>query len=156
MHWARNRVTYDIENDLVVRLTQKGENDEATMFPIKAYEGRRELLGEEAKVTLASLMNLGVNNQNMGDYQAALECYERSLRVEEKQLGKTHRSTLMTLMNMATMYMEGLMDYPKAQEMYKSALNGYERSLGNEHKDTKICARNLNVFLEKTGIFDEK
>ena len=114
-------------------------------------EGRRRVLGEEHKKTLASLTNMGVLLDNMEDYEGALDYYQQALRVQEKVLGKTHPSTMGTVMNMAITYMDGLKDFEKAEEMYRLALDGYEKSVGADHKDTELCARNLAVLLQAVG-----
>ena len=61
-------------------------------------------------------------------------------------MGKTHPSTLMTIMNMAIVYQEGLKDFTKAELMYRLALDGSERSLGKEYEDTKRCATNMAIL----------
>ena len=81
-------------------------------------------------------------NNDMGDYQTALDCYEWCLKVQEKD-----PSTLTTFMNMEGTHMDGLKDFPKAKEMYRMALKWYERSLGKEQEDTKNCAKNLAFLL---------
>ena len=77
---TKNRVAYDITNNLGERLRQETEYEEAKKFFTQAYEGRRELLGEEAKDTLGLLMNLGLICHNMGDYQASLDCKKQCLK----------------------------------------------------------------------------
>ena len=48
-------------------------------------------------------------------------------------MGKAHPDTLDIIMNMATMYMEGLEDFTKAEEMYRLSLGGREAGEGS-HK----------------------
>jgi hypothetical protein len=86
--------------------------------------------------------------------EGALNYYQQALTVQEKTLGKTHPSTLMTIMNMAGTYMEGVEDFVKAEEMVRQALDGYERSLGKEHEYTKTTARNLSILL--AGMLKDK
>ena len=76
--------------------------------------------------------------------------------MQEKVLGKTHPETLMTIMNMAGTYKDGLKDFVKAEKMYRQALDGRERSLGKEHEKTKNCVRNLNILLESLGRLEDK
>ena len=54
-------VTYDIANDLGAKMMEKGngKDEEAKVFQLAALEGRRRVLGEEHKHTLASLNNMG-------------------------------------------------------------------------------------------------
>ena len=83
----------------------------------------------------------------MKDYEGELGYYQQALRVQEKVLGKTHPSTLMTIINMAGTYTDGLKDFTKAERMYRQALDGYEKALGKDHGSTKRCARNLAILL---------
>ena len=82
-------------------------------------------MGENAKDTLTLLVNLGAVNHNIGDYQAALDCYEQCQKVQVKKLGKIHPSMLMTLMNMANTYAGRLKDYPNGEEMLRRAPFGH-------------------------------
>ena len=91
----------------------------------------------------------------MKDYEGELGYYQQALRVQEKVLGKTHPSTLMTTMNMSITYKDGLKDFMKAEEMNRQALDGYEKSLGKQHKNTKNCAKNLAILLAE-GIRDKE
>ena len=68
----------------------------------------------------------------------------------------THPSTLMAIMNIATMYTDGLKDFSKGEDMVRFPLDGSERSLGKDHAHTKDCAYNLNIILEEMGRHDEK
>ena len=136
-------VTYDIANQLGCKLEMEGKYEEAKVFWLAALEGRRRVLGEEHKNTLASMFNLGNIHNNLEDHNGALDYYEQAFRVGEKVQGKTHPDTLMTIMNMANIYMDGLEDFVKAEMMHRQALDGFEKSLGKEHEDTKNCARNL-------------
>ena len=60
------------------------------------------MLGKEHKKTIMLPKNMGVVLQEMEDYEETLDYYQQALRVQEKVLGKTHPSTLITIMNMAT------------------------------------------------------
>ena len=50
------------------------------------------------------------------------------------------------MVNMGSIYRDGLKDYTKAEEMYRHALVGCEKSLGKDHEHTKICAKNLLIL----------
>ena len=63
----------------------------------------------------------------MGNYSAALDCLQRCLEVQEKKLGKTHPSTLTTLLNVAATYF-GKRNYPKAEEMYNPEVFGRSKA----------------------------
>ena len=140
-------VTYDIASQLGYEMRKKGKYEEAKVFYLAALEGRRRVLGEEHKDTLASMNNMGVLLHKMEDYEGSLDYFQQAFRVQETVLGKTHPDALTTIMNMANTYMVGLKDFVKAEEMFRQALDGYEKSLGKEHEHTKLCARNLAKLL---------
>ena len=139
-------VTYDIAHDLGFRLEKKGKYEEVKVFWLAALEGRKRVLGDEHKDTIASLNNMGALLGNTNDYEGELGYYQQAVRLQEIKLGRTHPSTLMTNHNMAIAY-EELKDFVKAEEMYRRALDGFERSLGKENMDTHQCAYNLAVLL---------
>lgn len=47
------------------------------MYYNQVYEEWREMLGEEAKDTLATFSNVSIVNYETGNYQAALDCNEQ-------------------------------------------------------------------------------
>ena len=57
----------------------------------------------------------------------------------------------MTVMNIATIYNDGLKEYEKAEELYQRALKGYEAQLGKDHDYTKDSARNFRICLKLSG-----
>ena len=75
----------------------------------------------------------------MEDYEGTLDYYQQALRGQDKFLGKSHPETLMTMMNMAIMFMDRTKDFAKAGEMYRFALDGYEKALGKDHEETQHC-----------------
>ena len=93
-----------------------------------------------------SLNNLGIVLDLIKDFEGALDYYQQAGRDKDKVLGKTHPSTLMTIMNMAVAY-NAMKDFTKAEEMFRLYLDGREKSLGKDHEDTKMCARNLARLL---------
>ena len=67
-------VSFDIKNSLGYYLRYyKGEHKEAKMLHLAALEGRRRVLGEEHKDTLALLHNMGYLLWYEGDYEGALD-----------------------------------------------------------------------------------
>ena len=121
----------------------KDRYEELKGFLLAALEGRRRVLGEEHKNTLATLNNLELVFQHMEDNERAPDYYQQALRVQEKAMGKTHPGTLPTIMNMACTYHGGLKHYAVAEEMYRLALDGREKSLRKDHEDIKLCAEGL-------------
>ena len=84
------------------------------------------------------------------EYERELECYERALKGYERILGKTHPSTLTTMLNIANFRIET--EYcEKAEEIFQRALEGYEAQLRKDHFDTKRCAKNYLRYLKLYG-----
>ena len=108
-------------------------------------------LGEDHKKTLGTVGKLGIVYKKLKEYDKALEYYERALKGSEMMMGKTHPSTLGTVMNIAGVYLDGLKDYGKAEELIQRALEGKEAQLGKDHEDTKQCAMNLAICLADAG-----
>ena len=61
--------------------------------------------------------------EKKGEYDKALEWYQRTLDGWEKTLGKDHPETLTTVYNMASV-LESKGDYDKALEWNQCALDG--------------------------------
>ena len=64
------------------------------------------------------MSNMGALLCMTEDCEGALDYYQQGRRVQEIKLGKTHPDTLMTIMNMASTYKDGLKDFTKAERMY--------------------------------------
>ena len=71
-------VKYDIATSMACKFSQMGEYEEAKVLFLADLEGRRRVLGEEHKDTLASLSNLGNVLDNMEDYEGALDYYQQA------------------------------------------------------------------------------
>ena len=63
------------------------------------------------------------------------------------RVSRLQRAFSIRLINIATVYMDGLKDFSKGEETTRLALDGYERSLGKDHAHTKRCARNFAILL---------
>ncbi|TGZ77195.1 hypothetical protein EX30DRAFT_374832 [Ascodesmis nigricans] len=93
----------------------------------------------------------------MGEYDKALEWYQRALDGCEKMLGKDHPSTLATLdtvNNMAIVF-ESQGAYDKALEWYQRALDGKEKTLGKDHPSTLGTVNNMAIVFESQGAYDK-
>ena len=80
-------VTYDITNQLGIKLVQKAKLEEAKVFHLAALEGRRRVLGDEHKKTLASLNNMVIILLKMENYQGELDYYQQALRGKGEGVG---------------------------------------------------------------------
>ena len=140
-------VTYDAASQLGGELDHQGQFEEAKEFYLAALEGYRRVPGEEHKDTLMLLNITGVLLLNTKDYEGALDYFQEELRVLEKVVGKNYPDTLLTIMNIAAVFMDGLRDLTKEEEMSRLALDGYKKSLGKDHEGTKKCAENMAQLL---------
>jgi len=74
--------------------------------------------------TLHIVDNIALVFDNQGQYEKALEFYERALAGRQKALGVDHPDTLTTVNNMASIFgNQG--QYEKALKLYQQALTGY-------------------------------
>ena len=77
--------------------------------------------------------------QDKGEYDKALEWYQRALDGKEKVFGKDHPNALTTVHHMATVFQDKG-EYGKALECCQRALDGREKALGKDHPDTILTA----------------
>jgi tetratricopeptide (TPR) repeat protein len=112
----------------------------------KAYDLRRQVLGNEDVSTIASLGLFGTILKSQGYYKQAEEMYRQALRLEETILGKEHPSTLASMNNLATA-LSNQGKYEQAEEMHRQALRLSETVLGKEHPDTLTSMDNLAMVL---------
>ena len=109
---------------------------------LSAFAARQQ--GEEE--ALARIFNDTASVlQAMGDYQKALEYYDKALKVVETVLGPEHPSTATTYNNMAGVY-QAMGDYPKALEYYEKDRRISETVLGPEHPSTATTYNNLALL----------
>lgn len=88
-----------------------------------------------------------------GNYDRALEYYQKALDIRERVLGKNHPDTAGTYNNIATAHHDKG-DDDRALEYYVKALAIFERVLGPDHPDTAQVYHNLGVEYEDKGFYD--
>ncbi len=107
----------------------------------------------EEKLT-KSYNNLGLAYNNKGDYEKAIEYYQKALEIEESKLGRDHPDTALSYINLGTAYSnEG--DYGKAIENYQKALEITESKLGKDHPDTAASYNNLGTAYLYKGDYNK-
>ena len=92
--------------------------------------------------------------QDKGDYEKALEWYQRALDGHEKTLGKNYPDTLITVQNMAIVFQKKG-EYDKALEWYQRALDGKEKDLGKDHPSTLLTVHNIAVVFRFKGEYEK-
>ena len=99
------------------------------------------------------LHQIGYLNYYQGNYESALEWFQKALRIRERILGTGHPDTASTYHNIADVYW--------AQGNYNSALNWYqkalcirERVLGTDHPDTTTAYNDIAVVYYELRDYD--
>lgn len=112
-------------------------------------------VGQNDEVLIARLYHvIGSSYDNLGDYDKALDCYGKSLKIKESMLGKDHPETTTTYNNIATVhYAKG--DYDKALEYYEKTSEIIESKLGKDHPDTATTYYNIaEVYWAKGNYYN--
>ncbi|KAF8459221.1 hypothetical protein BDZ91DRAFT_852054 [Kalaharituber pfeilii] len=102
----------------------------------RALVGREKALGTEHPDTLTTVNNIAVLFHDIGQYDKALEYYQRALS-----------TTLLFIQDMG--------QYDKALEYYQRALVGREKALGTEHPDTLTTVNNIAALFQDMGQHDK-
>jgi tetratricopeptide (TPR) repeat protein len=88
-----------------------------------------------------------------GQYDRAIELYERALRIQEATLGVMHASTAATICSMGTSY-SNKGQYDRAIELYERALRIEEATLGEMHASTAATICSIGASYGNKGQYD--
>jgi tetratricopeptide (TPR) repeat protein len=133
---------------------QQGKFAQAQESVQKAYELRREVLGNNDVSTIGSLDLFGQVLGYRGMYQQAGEILRQSLDLYKTVLGKEHPDTFRSMNNLAeVLWYQG--KYEQAREMHGQALRLRETMLGKEHPDTLTSMDNLALVLGNQGKYEQ-
>ncbi|MHC5108695.1 MAG: tetratricopeptide repeat protein [Planctomycetota bacterium] len=143
-----------IGNDLGMVYIAMGRYDDAIARLNAAYEGRKELLGEEDDGTLASLNNLAVATYYKGDYESAVKYQRIAYEQQRQSLGPKHPGTLNSMTNIAYLY-DVLNRYEESEEWYENALELHLDALGERHHLTLNAMRNLALLYDSMRRYDD-
>lgn len=116
----------------------------------RAWELRRQVLGEEHPDTLSTAHNLALVYQDQGQYSKALQLLLRDLEVSRRVRGPEHTDTLQTMNTLAALYHE-LNQTAEAEALYVQVLDIRGRVLGEAHRDTITSIRNLGTLYWSRG-----
>jgi tetratricopeptide (TPR) repeat protein len=112
----------------------------------RAWEIRRELLGEEHPATLADAVAYAGVLDGLSRYAESRPIYERALTVYERVFGPDHYETAATLHNLAFVeYAEG--NHGRAIDLARRAYSIKAKLRGKKHPDTALSAMNLASLL---------
>ena len=126
-------------------LWQMGESAEAA----RVYE---ILLRQETKESTKGPIchQLGLMKQQQGDYPEAIAYYEKSIKIEEKQIPRNDLSLASSYNNIANVYYS-IGDYPKALSSYEKALVIQQKSLPPTHPDLASSYNNIGLVYSSMG-----
>jgi len=112
--------------------------------------------GEKSPSLAATYNNLGVAYDDNGDYDEAIEQYEKALDIYEIHPAyKAHPETATTYNNLGIAYRKKG-EYDKAIELYKKALGIYENHPAYKaHPETAKTYNNLGAAYGAKGDYDE-
>ncbi len=131
-------------------LQTRGDPRAALPLFQRAYALRRDLCGDDHPSTLASVNNLAVVLDNLGEYQRARELQEDTLSRTKRVLGDDHPDTLISASRLAA-ELSRLGEHQRARELNEDTLARSKRVLGDDHPDTLSTANNLAVVLGHLG-----
>jgi tetratricopeptide (TPR) repeat protein len=92
----------------------------------------------------ATLTNLGIARQALGETAAAVELYDRALRIDEAAYGPDHPQVAITLTNLGIARRE-LGETAAAVELLERALRIFEAAYGPDHPHAKHVRRLLEA-----------
>jgi tetratricopeptide (TPR) repeat protein len=133
-------------NEAAHYLQRRGEP--AVSLPLfqRAFELRREMLGDQHPDTLTSARRLALNLRALGQYEVARQLSEETLVRSRRVLGEEHPDTLTSANNLA-LDLWALRHYEAARRLVEDILARRRRVLGEEHPDTLTSASNLAANL---------
>ena len=106
------------------------------------------------ETTADAYNNIGVVYDYLGDYDKALEYYNKALKISKAVLGENHRDTAMSYGNIGVVY-DNLGDYDKALEFKNKALEIQKDVLGENHPDTAMSYGNIGNVYHNLGDYDK-
>ena len=111
--------------------------------------------GEEAESAAFGgfLFNLGSALDDFGEYDRAIEFYERSLKITLAVLGENHPDTATSYNNLGSAY-DRKGEYDRAIEFYERDLKIKLATLGENHPYTATSYNNLGNAYRSKGEYD--
>ena len=97
--------------------------------------------------------NIGSVCHNKGEYDKALEWYQKCLDIELKTLGAEHPDVASSYNNIGSVW-ENKGEYDKALEWYQKSLDIRLKTLGAEHPDVATLYFNIGTCHQNLHTFD--
>ena len=140
----------DLLSNLGLVALAAGEPQQALEHHQKAYDLRREALGENDARVAISLNNLAGAKHGLGDYTGAEEGFRAALEIRKRALGPDHPDVATSHANVATAASAiGKLD--EAQRDYETGLGILVRAFGDDHPLVATTTHNLGIVHLQRG-----
>jgi len=141
-------------HDLAREHLKKGQPLAALPLGERALETRRQLLGEEAPLSMVSLNDVAYCHESTRNYAKAQSLYERSLATHKKVLGEHHPDYAFVLSSLGGMHYE-MGEYSKSEPLWEQALAIRKEALGEMNADYASSLNNLASLRGEQGRYRE-
>lgn len=106
------------------------------------------------ETTAASYNIIGSVYWNLGEYDKALEYYNKDLEIQKEVFGEKHNDTAGSYTGIGLVYKD-LGDYDEALKLYNKALEINKVVLGENHPDTAASYNNIGIVYDELGDYDK-
>ncbi|CAF4121396.1 unnamed protein product, partial [Rotaria sordida] len=97
---------------------------------------------------------IGLMKDNQGQYNAAIDFYEKSLQITEKTLPSNHPNLATSYSNVGQVY-NSMGDYSKALQFYEKSLKIREKALPTNHPDLAISYGTIGGVYDNMGDYSK-
>jgi hypothetical protein len=134
-------------------LHTRGEPRPARPLVERAFELRRQALGDEHPDTLTSANGLAGVLYRLGEGERARQLFANTLTQRRQVLGEDHPDTL-TSANGLAVVLRMLGEHERARQLDEDTLTRRRRVLSEDHPDTLLSASNLAGDLRELGQYE--
>lgn len=130
-----------------------GLNTEALESFKELYEKRKQIMGEEAQMTLYTYHVFAVMLKINGDERQAEIIMKEVHAVQKRTLGDDNYDTIVSMHNIGWLLYDNGNRWKEAESYYRYAYEKWKNTVGFEILDTRISAQNLAYLLARKGDF---
>ena len=123
---------------------KRGELDDALTLLWDALRIRK-LLDDHIKVS-ETLKNIGNVHREKEELDLAIECYEESLRIRTREVGRDHEKVADVLVAMGNVYSENPLHLEDARRSYGQAMDIRRRLFGNYDEGVAAVLQSLGTI----------
>lgn len=123
---------------------KQGELDDALTLLWDALRIRK-IMDDHIKVS-ETLKNIGNVHREKEEMDLAIECYEESLRIRTREVGRDHEKVADVLVAMGNVYSENPLRMDDARRSYQQAIEIRSRVLGTHHESVAAVLHYLGTI----------